>query len=230
MTVITEPETTDDPTMVSVPLVLSARQFETLRNLTSNLPSNDPAYDVIDGIQQTIEEELMARPAATRCALAFKFRNFAAELDSIDDGEDAPAWSDEAICRAKLIADDMIRFGLVIGGQSLHPETRNGASGNGREKVRQNGEAADRFTQDTAMSATEQTPSATAPTIDLEALAIELRGASDAVIGMWDAIRKDITVAQDLIGLGFGPVHGLDWATARLRDIAKQIWDAGCPE
>ena len=36
--------------------------------------------------------------------------------------------------------------------EALHPETKNGAIGNGREKVRQLGEAtsADRFTADTA--------------------------------------------------------------------------------
>lgn len=38
--------------------------------------------------------------------------------------------------------------------EALHPETKNGAAGNGREKVRQLGEAtpADRFTADTARS------------------------------------------------------------------------------
>ena len=61
---------------------------------------------------------------------------------------------DENLCRAELSATERsgqtARRKVIY--EELHPETRNGAVGNGREKVRQVGEAtpADRFTAETA--------------------------------------------------------------------------------
>lgn len=46
--------------------------------------------------------------------------------------------------RAKLVAKRKAAY------EAVHPETRNGASGKGRPKVRQLGEANNRFTADTA--------------------------------------------------------------------------------
>ena len=59
---------------------------------------------------------------------------------------------DENLCGTKLTPSDRALFTRRRKEiyEALHPETRNGSSGAGRPKVRQLGEAADRFTADTA--------------------------------------------------------------------------------
>ncbi|WAP69322.1 hypothetical protein [Jiella pelagia] len=72
----------------------------------------------------------------------------------MSEGAPCSAMIDENLCRAELSATERsgqtARRKVIY--EELHPETRNGAVGNGREKVRQVGEAtpADRFTAETA--------------------------------------------------------------------------------
>jgi hypothetical protein len=84
----------------------------------------------------------------------------AIEVDKIDDLRAEMAMIDENLVRAELTASEWAaqtaRRKAIY--QELHPETKNGATGNGREKLRQVGEATsynenievDRFTADTA--------------------------------------------------------------------------------
>lgn len=59
---------------------------------------------------------------------------------------------DENLCSSKLTPSEVALFTAKrkAAYETLHPETVNGAVGNGREKVRQLGEATPRFTADTA--------------------------------------------------------------------------------
>lgn len=77
-----------------------------------------------------------------------------AQVVGLSDLERQIAECDENLCSTTLSKAERAMFvkRRKDAYEALHPETRNGAAGNGREKVRQVGEAtpADRFTADTA--------------------------------------------------------------------------------
>jgi ParB family chromosome partitioning protein len=77
-----------------------------------------------------------------------------AHVTSLDDLHRQLAECDENLCGPKLSPSERARFTVRRKAvyEALHPETRHGAIGNGREKGRQVGDStADRFSADTAL-------------------------------------------------------------------------------
>ena len=134
-----------DPKRVSV-LSDSIKEIGLLNPITVQ------ADTIIRGGQQVAGYSLIAGAHRLRACQDLGWTDIPAVIVNLDEQRRIIAECDENLCVSELSPADRALFTArrKEAYETLHPETVNGATGNGREKVRQDGEATPRFTADTA--------------------------------------------------------------------------------
>lgn len=137
---------------------ISPAQVEALANSIADVGVLNPitvhATKIMDGASMVDGYELVAGAHRLEACKQLGFVDVPAHVIDLGDLERQIAECDENLCGSKLTPAEKALFTKrrKQAYEALHPETRNGATGVGRDKVRQVGEAnvAERFTADTA--------------------------------------------------------------------------------